>query len=239
MADFRPAYPHGRFDEVFPNLFFLRGSMRVGPGVSITRNMVVVRQGDELTLVNSVRLSDEGEAALEKLGTVRHLVRLGFAHGADDAYYVHRYKPTFWAPKRQRHAAGISPDYELRDRQTPIERSSAFSFDNAKLAEAVLLLDREGGVLVACDSYQNWTTLDGCSALGKLTLRVMRFGPTMIGGPWARIMGPSVKKDFDALAERDFRHLLPAHGEPLMGGAKDGLKTAIRHRFSGPPNLVF
>ena len=239
MADFRPAYPHGRFDEVFPDVFFLRGSLRLAPGVSITRNMVVVRQGDELTLVNSVRLRDEGEAALEKLGTVRHLVRLGFAHGADDAYYLHRYKPTFWAPKRQRHASGISPNHELRDRQTPIERSSAFSFDNGKLAEAALLLDREGGVLVPCDSYQNWTTLDGCSALGKLTLRVMRFGPTMIGGPWARTMGPGVKKDFDALAERDFRHLLPAHGEPLVGGAKDGLKTAIRHRFTGPPNLVF
>jgi hypothetical protein len=84
MADFRPAYPHGKFDEVFPDLFFLRGSMRVGAGISITRNMVVVRQGGELTLVNSVRLNDEGEAELEKLGPVRHLVRLGFAHGADE-----------------------------------------------------------------------------------------------------------------------------------------------------------
>jgi len=238
MADFRPAYPHGRFDEVFPELFFLRGSLRLGPGVTITRNMVVVRQGGELTLVNSVRLSEDGEAALESLGTVRHLVRLGFAHGADDAYYLHRYKPTFWAPKGQRHAAGVSPTHELRDRQTPIERSSAFSFDSGKLAEAALLLEHDGGVLVPCDSYQNWTTFDGCSALGKLTLRAMRFGPTLIGGPWAKYMGPRVKRDFDALVERDFRHLLPAHGEPLVGSAKQGLVTAIRHRFSGPASVV-
>lgn len=238
MPDFRPAYPHGRFDEVFPDVFFLRGSLRLGPGVSITRNMVVVRQGDELTLVNSVRLSEDGEAALERLGKVRHLVRLGFAHGADDAYYVSRFKPKFWAPKRQRHAAGVSPDHELRDGQTPIERSSAFSFDRGKYAEAALLLERDGGVIVPCDSYQNWTTFEGCSALCKLTLYAMRFGPTMIGGPWARYMGPAVKKDFDALVERDFRHLLPAHGEPLVGTAKDGLRAAMRHRFGGPSNWV-
>lgn len=238
MADFRPAYPHGRFDEVFPDLFFLRGSLRLGPGVSITRNMVVVRQGDELTLVNSVRLSDDGETELERLGKVRHLVRLGFFHGADDAYYLHRYKPTFWAPKGQQHAAGVTPEHELRDRQTPIERSSAFSFENGKQAEALLLIDRDGGVIVPCDSYQNWTSFEGCSSIGKVMMRAMRFGPTIIGGPWVRRMGPSVRKDFDALVERDFRHLLPAHGEPLVETAKDGLKTAIRHRFSGPSSLV-
>ena len=130
MADFRPAYPHEPFEEVFPNLFFLRGQLRLLPGISITRNMVVVRQGTELVLVNSVRLTEAGEAELEKLGTVRHLVRLGFAHGADDAYYAHRYQPTFWAPERQKHAAGLAPSCALRAGQSPIEGSSVFEFGN-------------------------------------------------------------------------------------------------------------
>ena len=95
----------------------------------------------------------------------------------------------------------------------------------------MLLLEREGGVVLPCDSYQNWTTFERCSAVGKVMLRAMGFRPTMIGGPWARAMGPDVKKDFDALAEREFRHLLPAHGEPLLNAAKDGLRVAIRHRF--------
>jgi hypothetical protein len=49
-------------------------------------------------------------------------------------------------------------------------------------------------------------------------------------------MGRNVKKDFDVLVERDFRHLLPAHGEPIVGTAKEGLKAAIRHRFTGVSN---
>jgi hypothetical protein len=231
MPDFRPAHTHGALEEIFPNLFFLRGTLRLGPGLTITRNMVVVRQGDELTLVNSVRLNEQGEAELEKLGKVRHLVRLGFLHGADDAYYAHRYQPTFWAPKGQKHAAGLSPDRELRDNESPVERSSVFAFANGKEPEVALLLDREGGVIVPCDSYQNWTTFDGCSTIGKLMMRAMGFGPTLIGGPWTNRIGREVKKDFDVLVEREFRHLLPAHGEPIKNTANEGLRTAMASRF--------
>jgi hypothetical protein len=231
MPDFRPAHAHGALEEIFPDLFFLRGTLRLGPGLTITRNMVVVRQGDELTLVNSVRLTEQGETELEKLGKVRHLVRLGFFHGADDAYYAHRYQPTFWAPKGQKHARGLAPDRELRDRESPVEKSSVFAFANGKEPEVALLLDREGGVIVPCDSYQNWTTFEGCSAIGKLMMRAMKFGPTLIGGPWTNRMGREVKKDFDVLVEREFRHLLPAHGEPIRNTANEGLRTAIASRF--------
>ena len=231
MPDFRPAYPHGSFEEVFRDVFFLRGRLRLAPGISITRNMVVLRQGGELVLVNSVRLTQQGESELEKLGKVRHLVRLGFFHGADDPYYAHRYKPTFWAPKGQDHAAGLSPDRELRDGESPIEKSSVFAFENGKEPESVLLLDREGGVMVPCDAYQNWTTFEGCSPIGNVVARMIGMGPTIIGGPWTKKMGRGVKKDFDVLVEREFRHLLPAHGEPLVGTAKEGLRIAIRKRF--------
>jgi hypothetical protein len=233
VSEFRPAYPHEPFEEVFPNLFFLRGRLRLAPGVTITRNMVVVREGDELVVINSVRLTAQGEAELDRLGKVRHLVRLGFAHGADDAYYAHRYRPTFWAPRGQRHARGLSPDHELHDGQSPLERASVFSFESGREPEAAMLLERrEGGVIVPCDSYQNWTSFDGCSALGKVVLRTMGFRPTMIGGPWARYMGARVRNDFDALVERDFVHLLPAHGEPIRGTAREGLRAAMAHRFA-------
>lgn len=231
MPDFRPATPHGPFEETFPDLFFVRGTLRLAPGLVITRNMVVVRQGDELTLVNSVRLTDAGEAALEELGRVRHLVRLGFAHGADDAYYAHRFRPTFWAPKGQNHAPGLSADHELRPGSSPLERSSVFSFENGRRSEALIILERDGGIVIPCDSYQNWTTFDGCSAVGKVMMKAMGFGPTLIGGPWTKYMGQDVRKDFDALLEHDFRHLLPAHGEPLHDAAKQGLRTAIARRF--------
>jgi hypothetical protein len=63
-------YPHDPLVELVPDVFFVHGSMRMGPGMLINRNMAVVRHGTEVTLVNPIRLSPEGEAELEALGIV-------------------------------------------------------------------------------------------------------------------------------------------------------------------------
>lgn len=86
--------------------------------------------------------------------------------------------------------------------------------------------------MVTCDSYQNWTHFDDCSFLGRQMMRVMGFGPTLIGAPWARLMGPEVRKDFDRLLDFPFQHLLPAHGTVLPNDAKAGPTAAIAHRFA-------
>ena len=68
MPEFAAALPHGPIAELFRNVFVVTGSFRIFPGLTIARNMTMVRHGDELTLVNSVRLSPHGEAELAKLG---------------------------------------------------------------------------------------------------------------------------------------------------------------------------
>lgn len=230
MPAFRPAEPHGRLVEVFPDVFMVTGGYSFAPGVRISRNMVVVRQGRDLTLVNSVRLSPSGEAELEALGTPRHVVRIGFAHGADDAWMVHRFGVTSWAPAGMAAVGGHSATEELKEGSCPVEGASVFSFTHGKSPEAALLLGGTGA-LVTCDSFQNWTNFDDCSLLGGLMLRAMGFGPTLIGGPWARLMGPGIRRDFDRLSEVEFAHLLSGHGTVLRDTAKAGLADAIRGRF--------
>lgn len=56
MADFLPALSHGPITEPLPGIYQVVGSFRFGPGVTITRNMTIVKQGEELVLLNSVRL---------------------------------------------------------------------------------------------------------------------------------------------------------------------------------------
>ena len=126
MPPFPPALPHGALTEVFQNVFVVTGSFRFGPGLTITRNMTVVREGGELTIVNSVRLTPQGESELAKLGIVKHLVRLGAFHGADDPYYKNRYKPTLWAPPNTRHKAELTTDRELKPGSSPIKNSKIF-----------------------------------------------------------------------------------------------------------------
>jgi hypothetical protein len=232
MTDFPAAQPHGPVTEIFPDVFFVTGGFRFAPGLSITRNMTVVRQGQDLTVVNSVRLSPEGEAELEQLGTVRHVVRIGAFHGADDPYFVERFGAKLWAPPRTEHAGGLRSDAELAPGSSPIEGSRVFLFEKGSLSEAALILDREGGLLLTCDSFQNWTSFDGCSFFGKLMMKAMGFGPTLVGGPWAKRMGPAVKSDFDRLEDLPFRTLIPAHGTVLRDDAKPGLRTAVHARFN-------
>lgn len=226
MPDFRPADEHGPITEVFPDIFFVTGGFKFAPLLSITRNMTIVRQKDELVVINSVRLTDEGEKELEKLGKVKHVIRTGFYHGADDPYFAHRYEATLWA------AAKTGEGYEKLDNgHSPLANAKIFEFQAGKRPEVAVVLEREGGILIPCDAYQNWTTFEGCSFVGGLMMRAMGFGPTLIGGPWLKAMGQDVKSDFERLAKMPFEHLIPAHGTVLKGEAKKGLSKAMTHRF--------
>lgn len=231
MTDFPAALPHGPITELFPNVYYVRGTFRVGSGVTVTRNMTILRQGRDLTLVNSVRLTPEGEAELERLGEVKHLVRLGHFHGMDDPYYLSRYKPTLWALPRTPHHAGIQATRDLHPGSAPCEDMTVFHFSGGRVQEAALVVEREGGILITCDSYQNWDDLEGCSLLGKIVLRAMGFQALHIGVPWFKAMGPGVKPDFDRLLDVPFLHLIPGHGTPIRGSAKDGLRIAMSKRF--------
>jgi len=92
-SKFPPAQPHGALREVFPDVFFVTGTAGL-PGplpVRFSRNMTVVRAGERLTLINSVRLSEEGLRALDALGKVTDVLRLAGFHGMDDPFYKDRY----------------------------------------------------------------------------------------------------------------------------------------------------
>ncbi|HEY2410185.1 MAG TPA: hypothetical protein VGI10_29475 [Polyangiaceae bacterium] len=228
MPEFRPAQTHGAISEVFPDVFSVTGRYFFARGIGITRNMTLVRQQGELVAINSVRLSEQGERELEALGKLTHVVRTGFFHGSDDAYYAHRYGAKLWARE------GTASGYEaLSSDHSPLSDAQVFAFEKGLKQESVVLLARHGGICVPCDSYQNWTqaTFDGCSFLGKWLTRAMGFGPTIIGGPWLKAMGPSVRADFERLLEAPFAHLIPAHGTVLKDDAHAGLEKAIAHRF--------
>jgi len=63
MSDYHPAMPHGAIQEVFPDVFFVTGTMRAeffGSMWQFNRNMTIVRENGRLTLINTVRLDDAG-----------------------------------------------------------------------------------------------------------------------------------------------------------------------------------
>lgn len=233
MPEFAPALPHGQLQELFPNVFVIRGSFPIAPLVTIPRNMLVIRQGRDLTLVNAVRLSPEGERQLQELGTIQHLVKLGHFHTRDDPYYRGTFAPTFWA--------SVPTDAQTRELQdggaSPLDGASIFRFTAAKHGEAALVVQQaEGNLLVTCDSVQNWTDTDGCSLVGALATRAMGLvSPAKIGPMWLKAMAgdrPQVlRPDFDRLQQLDFAHLIAGHGSLLRDGARAALATSCARTF--------
>lgn len=232
IEDLPPAQPHGPLEEVLPGVFFVTGTMKtqlMGAHWHFSRNMTVVRDGDALTLVNAVRLDDAGLARLESIGRVAHVVRLGALHGLDDAFYRERYGATFWALPGTTLAPGLTLDRELAvGGELPVSDASLFVFETSKLPEAILHIDRAGGVLVACDALQNWVRPD--EFFSDETRQMMTgagfFQPANCGPLWMQVNEPR-GADFARLKELNFKHALCGHGEPLL----DTAKTAYSARF--------
>src|SRR5580698_2851412 len=160
MTDrFPEALSHGSLEEVFPEVFFVTGTSKPnfqGKDFQFSRNMTVVREGKTLTLVNTVRLDAAGLERLDALGRVANVVRIGAFHGRDDAFYADRYRAPLWALPGTRDEHGGKIDRELSAGSLPIQQCRLFAFESTKAPEGVLLLERHGGILIACDSLQNW-----------------------------------------------------------------------------------
>jgi hypothetical protein len=85
--------------------------------MKISRSMTIVKDNDndELTIFNSMRLGDQGLEALEKLGTIKNVVRLAGFHGRDDGFYRDRYKAKIYAIKGQAYIRKLSEKVSPND----------------------------------------------------------------------------------------------------------------------------
>ena len=165
-----PALEHGEITPVFNDVFCVTGSLffRAAPFLTIKgeRNMVIVRDSEELTLFNTVRLSEQGLQQLESLGVVKHVVRVGSFHGMDDPFYKERYGAHVWsvnAPYAATFDQNTGPQDVYFEADTWLEPGSSLPLTNAEFIEissstpkeSVVLLNREGGIVIPADCFQN------------------------------------------------------------------------------------
>lgn len=235
MPEFPPVLPHGPLREVLPGLFFVTGTVKTtlgGVPRQFSRNMTVVRDGDSLTLINAVRLDDAGLAGLEELGAVRNVVKIGF-HGMDDPFYADRYGARVWALAGASYESGLRVDAVLAPGgEMPFAGGSLFVFETARNQEGILFVDRGGLTAIPCDSLQNITGPD--EFFDAPTVAILKesgfLHPTNVGPGWLRGAKPQ-PADFQRLARIPFENVLPAHGTPVLGGARDRYAARFRELF--------
>ena len=230
------AFPHDPIAEIGEDLFMVRGSIRMNRLMTISRNMTIIRHGSSLMLVNPIRLNETGEEELDRLGTVRWILRLGAFHGQDDRYYKDRYEARFLCQSGGKTYCEPEIDVVLDgSSELPIPDATLHPFENTKHPEAVVLLSRGDGVLLTCDSVQHYGDYRHNNLPARLLMPYIGFPKTTIIGPmWLKFMTPddeTLKSDFDRLLGHDFDALLSAHGSFLEKGAKDNLRRAISQAF--------
>jgi hypothetical protein len=230
-TNFSPAWPHGEIIQIFEDIFMVTGTNIIvhdGVRIQTSRNMLIVRQKRELTLINSVRLSDNGLESLEKLGHVKNIIRIGAFHGRDDAFYQSHYNAHFWSFSSLELSHGERIDFDLNKEKLPLENSQLFVFETTSYPEGIIILNIAGGVLISCDSIKNWTKKD--KYFDKETFALMKslgsIGEAQIDATWLQAMKPS-REDFEKILCLSFEHLVSAHGEPLRNKAKNSVQDSI------------
>ena len=61
-------YPHGDLEKIGTDAFMVRGSIKINPLMRISRNMGIIREENELTLINPIRLNKKTEEKLKEMG---------------------------------------------------------------------------------------------------------------------------------------------------------------------------
>lgn len=226
---FPKAMPHDPLERIFDDAWFVTGTVMLKPFVRLIRNMVVLRHEGTLTLVNPVRLGADGEAELERLGTVTHLVSVG-GHAMDNAYYVDRFGAKVWSVRPLEGAEPLREDGPL-----PLPGVRLFRFRDTLQPEGALLVEREGGLLITCDAIQHWTPHRLMSPGARIITALLGFKhPAQIGPPWRKVMTPpggTLKPDFDRLARLPFEMLIGGHGGLLRDDAAAVLRGSIARNY--------
>jgi hypothetical protein len=236
---FPAALPHGELREVLPDLFFVTGTCPL-PGplpIRFSRNMTVIREGERLVLVNTVRLDERGLASLDRLGRVTDIIRIAGNHGMDDPFYAKRYDARVWALEGHRYTAGFdakSPDTYF-DPHVEVTATTELPIAGARVhilrsspAEGLLFLPQHGGVLVAGDALQNWGSTDAYfNWVARLMMPRMGFIRAHNVGPaWLKQCKPP-REDLKAILDIPFANVLPSHGAPVTGDARSAYRPVL------------
>ena len=237
--DYHPVTPHSPPIEIAADLFVTYGSVKIGPLVRFSRNMAIVRNDADLTLINAVRMDEPALQVLESLGEVKHVLRLGSLHGMDDTFYVDRYGAKFWSFPGGTTYTEPSIDHELAEGGLlPFPNARLFEFDHISQREGVILLEQGPGILITVDSIQSYSTppyKPHTSLIARLITPLRGFpNETIVGPVWTRMLAndkDALHREFVRLLDLQFEQLLPAHGTFLPAGAHAAVEAAVAQRF--------
>uniref|UniRef100_A0A7S3LLM5 Metallo-beta-lactamase domain-containing protein n=1 Tax=Aplanochytrium stocchinoi TaxID=215587 RepID=A0A7S3LLM5_9STRA len=248
----RPTYYHSDIETILPGkVYYVSGRWHIkifAPlyhlGLTyIQRGMTILRaENGELSLVNSIKLGEDGLKSLDKLGKVKNIVRIGSNHGGDDFFYSKRYPDAdYWALK----GMVVPEDFEkqinyMTESKLPFEGAKLLLLPETPFPEGILIVPWGPGVAVTCDAIQcNHMFAPHTSLLMSLFMKLGGFVGDGIFGPgmldfaykcWGKdpqkILPPFLKK----FLEEPWDILCPGHSFAFQN-AKEAVHKTLTNQF--------
>ena len=110
----------------------------------------------------------------------------------------------------------------------PFSGCHVYEFKTSKFPECVLLLEKEGGILITCDCIHNWLKHDQYFDMKTTMLLKVRgaFGEAHLNPIW-RNACEQTTDHFQPIVDMTFKHLMSAHGAVLLNHAREKLIQSI------------
>ncbi|MEW5743614.1 MAG: hypothetical protein AB1938_32180 [Myxococcota bacterium] len=222
---------------VTENLWRAQTRIRLGPGFSMPVASALWRDSSgAVTIVSPIAFTDEQAAAIDALGPIRHILAPNrFHHLAVPKAKARWPKARLWAaPGLPAKRQDVTFDGELRTGATELPDADVVLLEGAPRANELLVIHRPSRTLVAADLIFNlhdsggwlgWLYFKASGALGKPAPSV-----------WWRFLvedRAATKSSLERLLAMDFARVLPSHGLPIEGDAKQVLRTALARMLRG------
>ena len=177
---------------------------------------------------------------------MKHVVRIGGFHGRDDGFYTMPFPGPTSFSEGQSYFRGIDPrktgagpflvpdEWLTEGSALPIADAKLKIFLTSKPPKALCLIERHGGILITGDTLQHAPKPDEFyNFLAKIMMKRMGFmKPYNVGPGWLQFAHPTVA-DVRSILDLEFEHVLPGHGDAVIGGAKEKYRPAIDGELKG------
>ncbi|CAM9445000.1 unnamed protein product [Discosporangium mesarthrocarpum] len=216
---------------------------------AITTTRILIRPGTSqaitgigpdkgLTLFNTVRLDEKGEAQLLELGPIKRVVRLSSMHGMDDPYYVHKFGTEVWGMPGMtwdeycKKCDPVTMTHNLLEASLFPEEAEVVTLENITVPECMLFF-RGKGLLLACDFIMQCENPRHEKISDVNFGRLSHFVGRLIGFKGEAVTPSVYVKNFtkdknfacikatsDKIQELPYTTIISGHGPPMIGDAK-------------------
>lgn len=207
--------------ELLPGIYGATGLIRVAGPYRVKGSMFILRDGQDLVLMDPFLLSDQETREMEALGRPSVILIAGEMHVRDTGAYRKRYGARVLAHRDAMSRLDVAVDHFFEDGEALPAGLTAIGMPGTFRGETVFR--REGGVLLSGDALFNIQPEDH-----GLMMKMLGF-PRHLGAMPRLFMDNRKRADasYRRLLEHDFDKILVSHGAPILSDGKERLRAAL------------